>query len=95
MMTNGGENMIAEMARQLIPQVLNSMQTMWHQGFAWHSWGQYFQRGQFGSWHFGRPSQSYGQYGQNYGQYGQNYGQYGQNYGQYGQSYGQYGRKHW
>ena len=74
--------MIAEMARQLIPQVLNSMQTMWHQGFASHNWGQYFQRGQLGSWHFGRPSQSF-------------YGQYGQNYGQYGQNYGQYGRKHW
>jgi hypothetical protein len=88
-MTIGGENMIAEMARQLIPQVLNSMQTLWHHGFVSHNWGQYFQRGQFGPWQYGRPSQGY--YGQ-YGQYGQNYGQYGQSYGQYG---GQYGRKHW
>ena len=84
--------MIAEMARQLIPQVLNSMQTLWHHGFASHNWGRYFQRGQFGSWQYGRPNQGYygqyGQYGQNYGQYGQ----YGQNYGQYG---GQFGRKHW
>ena len=83
--------MISEMARQLIPQVLNSMQTMWHHGFASH-WSQYFQRGQFGPGQFGRPSQGY--FGQ-YGQYGQNYyGQYGQ-YGQYGGNYGQFGRRHW
>lgn len=81
--------MIAEMARQLFPHVLNSMQTLWHYGFSFanHNWGQYFQYGQqYGSGQYGRGNNYYGQYGQ-YGQYGR-----GNNY------YGQYGKgqgRHW